>query len=116
MNFLTKFPIFPGFLFCLGLYVAILPMGSTRSSLFDFFTPESKPETDIIDLEGFSHIPVLRGGRVKPMDSVARNTLLVLRNKRTALDESGTKIPAIEWFANVSVSYTHLTLPTIFRV
>ena len=101
MKFLTKFPIFPSFLFCLGLYVAILPMGSTRSSLFDFFTPESKPETETIDLEGFSHIPVLRGGRVKPMDSVARNTLLVLRNKRTALNENGTKIPAIEWFANV---------------
>ena len=92
MNFLTKFPILPGFLFCLGLYVAVLPMGSTRSSLFDFFTPESKPETETIDLEGFSHIPVLRGGRVKPLDSVARNTLLVLRNKRTALDESGTKM------------------------
>ena len=101
MKLLTKFPLLPGFLFCLGLYVAILPMGSTRSSLFDFFTPESKSETKIIDLEGFSHIPVLRGGRVKPMDSVARNTLLVLRNKRTALDESGNKIPAIEWFAKV---------------
>jgi ABC-type transport system involved in cytochrome c biogenesis permease subunit len=37
------------------------------------------------DLESFSKIPVLRGGRVKPLDSVARNILLVLRNKRSAL-------------------------------
>ena len=37
------------------------------------------------DLDTFSKIPVLRGGRVKPLDSVARNILLVLRNKRTAL-------------------------------
>ena len=75
-------------------------MGSTRSSLFDFFTPESKLKLKL-SIWKVSHIPVLRGGRVKPMDSVARNTLLVLRNKRTALDESGNKIPAIEWFAKV---------------
>ena len=35
------------------------------------------------------------------MDSVARNTLLVLRNKRTALDENDTKVPAIKWLANL---------------
>ena len=38
-----------------------------------------------LTLDSFSKIPVLRGGRVKPLDSVARNILLVLRNKRTAL-------------------------------
>ena len=41
------------------------------------------------------------GGRVKPIDSVARNTLLVLRNKRTALDSNGTKVPAIKWLADL---------------
>jgi ABC-type transport system involved in cytochrome c biogenesis permease subunit len=40
---------------------------------------------ETFDLESFSKIPVLRGGRVKPLDSVARNILLVLRNKRSAL-------------------------------
>ena len=34
---------------------------------------------------------MLRGGRVKPIDSVARNTLLVLRNKRTALTVTAIK-------------------------
>ena len=48
-----------------------------------------------------SRIPVLRGGRVKPIDSVARITLLVLRSKRTALDENGNKVPAIQWLAEV---------------
>ena len=43
----------------------------------------------------------MRGGRVKPIDSVARNTLLVLRNKRTALDSNGTKVPAIKWLADL---------------
>ena len=39
--------------------------------------------------------------RSEHIDSVARNTLLVLRNKRTALDENGSKVPAINWFAEV---------------
>ena len=30
-----------------------------------------------------------------------RNTLLVLRSKRTALDENGNKVPAIQWLAEV---------------
>ena len=35
---------------------------------------------------------------------MARNTLLVLRNKRTALDEKDTKVPAVEWLAGVLFS------------
>ena len=44
---------------------------------------------------------MLRGGRVKPIDSVARNTLLVLRNKRTAIDSNGTDVPAVKWLADL---------------
>ena len=93
--------LFEGPYFLIGLYLSILPFGSTKSSVFNFFKSDHIPNPDSIDLESFSEIPVLRGGRVKPLDSVARNTLLVLRNKRTALDENGSKIPAIEWLANV---------------
>ena len=85
----------------LGVYFAFLPNRFATSSILDFAKGEPTPPTDSFDLEGFSRIPVLRGGRVKPIDSVARNALLVLRNKRTALDEAGNKIPAINWFADV---------------
>ena len=84
-----------------GVYFVFLPNKYTKASLVDFFKPEQKVDEQIIDLEAFSRIPVLRGGRVKPMDSVARNTLLVLRNKRTALDENDSKVPAIQWLADV---------------
>ena len=88
-------------LLLLGVYFAFLPNRFATSSILDFAMGEPAPPTDSYDLEGFSRIPVLRGGRVKPIDSVARNSLLVLRNKRTALDEAGNKIPAINWFAEV---------------
>lgn len=68
-----------------GVYFAFLPNRFASSSIIDFVKGEPQVLPDTFDLEGFSRIPVLRGGRVKPIDSVARNTLLVLRNKRTAL-------------------------------
>ena len=88
-------------LIILGVYFSFLPNRFATTSIIDFVKGEPTPPTEAFDLEGFSRIPVLRGGRVKPIDSVARNTLLVLRNKRTALDENGSKVPAINWFAEV---------------
>ena len=88
-------------LIILGIYFSFLPNRFATSSIIDFAKGEPEAPTESFDLEGFSRIPVLRGGRVKPIDSVARNTLLVLRNKRTALDEQGNKVPAINWFAEL---------------
>ena len=90
-----------GVLILLGVYFSFLPNRFATSSIIDFVKGEPEAPTESFDLEGFSRIPVLRGGRVKPIDSVARNTLLVLRNKRTALDGDGNKVPAINWFAEV---------------
>ena len=81
-----------------GLYFVFFPNKYTSASFFDFFKGEPIGTDESINLDAFSRIPVLRGGRVKPIDSVARNTLLVLRNKRTALDSNGTKVPAIKWW------------------
>jgi ABC-type transport system involved in cytochrome c biogenesis permease subunit len=84
-----------------GVVMVFFPIGGNRSSVFDFFSSPSQQSAEVLDMDGFSRIPVLRGGRVKPLDSVARNALLVLRNKRTALDQNDQKVPAIEWLAKV---------------
>ena len=84
-----------------GIYFVFFPNKYTPLSIFDFFRGETFSDQEIINLDAFSRIPVLRGGRVKPIDSVARNTLLVLRNKRTALDENGSDVPAVKWLAEV---------------
>lgn len=84
-----------------GIHFLFLPNNYTTLSILDFFGSEPALEEEVLDLDGFSRIPVLRGGRVKPMDSVARNVLLVLRNKRSALDENGSEVPAIKWLAEV---------------
>lgn len=92
------------FLTIFGTWVCFFPNSFGTASLFDFVKDPPPAPDESFDLDGFSRIPVLRGGRVKPIDSVARNTLLVLRNKRTALDEDEEKVPAIEWFVRVLFS------------
>ena len=34
------------------------------------------------DVSGFSNLPILEGGRVKPLDSLARNSLLVIHSRQ----------------------------------
>jgi len=49
-----------------------------------------------MDIESFARIPVLEGGRVKPLDSVARNTLLMIRSQQS-FRFNGRSISADEW-------------------
>ncbi|HEY6101109.1 MAG TPA: cytochrome c biogenesis protein CcsA [Anaeromyxobacter sp.] len=52
------------------------------------------------DVEAFARLPVLEGGRVKPIDSVARNTLLVIRGTQS-FQSDGRTIGAREWLLDV---------------
>ena len=97
----TRLRILSWSLVLCGLYFVFFPNKYTSSSFFDFFKGEPIGLEKSINLDAFSRIPVLRGGRVKPIDSVARNTFLVLRNKRTAIDSNGTDVPAVKWLADL---------------
>jgi hypothetical protein len=46
------------------------------------FRPPKSASEDV-DLAKFGKIPVLVGGRVKPLDTVARNSLLIIHGKQT---------------------------------
>ncbi len=48
------------------------------------------------DVDAFGRLPVLEGGRVKPLDSVARNALLMIRGKQ-GLRHEGRTLGADEW-------------------
>jgi ABC-type transport system involved in cytochrome c biogenesis permease subunit len=55
------------------------------------------------DIRGFSSLPVLNGGRLKPLDTVARTSLLILRGKQTIRSEGEGKINAIEWLMDATM-------------
>ncbi len=67
-----------------GTLVALVPPGMTRG----------------FDVDGFGRVPVLEGGRVKPIDSVARNSLLMIRGQQS-FHHGGYAISADEWLLDL---------------
>ncbi len=51
-------------------------------------------------MQKFGRLPVLLNGRIKPLDTVARNSLLITHGKQTLALEQGELTP-IEWLAEV---------------
>jgi ABC-type transport system involved in cytochrome c biogenesis permease subunit len=62
--------------------------------------PPTATSSDV-DLAGFGKIPVLVGGRVKPLDTVARNALLIIHGKQTVLLANGKEIGGMQWLTDV---------------
>jgi ABC-type transport system involved in cytochrome c biogenesis permease subunit len=60
-----------------------------------------KTATNDFDFSGFGRIPVLVGGRVKPLDTVARNSLVILHGKQELHLESGRRLSAMQWLTDV---------------
>ena len=57
---------------------------------------KSGPDTDF-DLAGFGDLPVLADGRIKPLDTVGRTTLLILQERQTVYLEDGSKLSTNQW-------------------
>jgi ABC-type transport system involved in cytochrome c biogenesis permease subunit len=55
------------------------------------------------DIASFSELPVQVGGRIKPLDSVARNTLLVLAGRQKVVTTTGKTLTPIEWFMDLTM-------------
>jgi len=59
------------------------------------------PASRGMDLIGFSELPVEFEGRVKPLETVARNALRSLSNTESFKDRAKQRHPAIRWFLDV---------------
>jgi ABC-type transport system involved in cytochrome c biogenesis permease subunit len=67
------------------------------------------------DTDAFGRLPVLEGGRVKPLDSVARNSLLVLRGAQEFRHE-GRRVGPDEWLLDVMFRSDVADLQPIFQI
>jgi hypothetical protein len=65
----------------------------------DLRGPSSPP--DQLQIHEYGRIPVVEGGRVKPMDSVARNHLRIMAERETFLTPEEGEKSAIEWLLDV---------------
>jgi ABC-type transport system involved in cytochrome c biogenesis permease subunit len=60
-----------------------------------------KAANDDFDPSRLGEVPVLVGGRVKPLDTVARNSLLIIHGKQELRLEGGKRLSAMQWLTDV---------------
>ena len=77
------------------LVVLLLGVAFVASTLFPH-----KAKSDF-DLDGFGRLPVLVNGRIKPLDTVARSTLLTIQGRQRAVTPEGKSLSPAEWLLNV---------------
>jgi ABC-type transport system involved in cytochrome c biogenesis permease subunit len=77
---------------CLVLSVALAWLG--------FSWRNSPPDPSNYDLNSFGQLPVMAGGRVKPLDTVARTSLLIIHGRETLSLTTKGRVPAIHWLAD----------------
>jgi ABC-type transport system involved in cytochrome c biogenesis permease subunit len=71
-------------------------------------------------VQEFGRLPVVYQGRIKPYDTLARNSLLIISEKQSfytrEADGSMTAHPAIEWLLDVMASAPAATQHKVFRI
>src|SRR4051812_15857911 len=80
------------FLPLLILALGLLYLGST-------LLPQR--EKSEFDLAGFSRLPVLLNGRLKPLDTVARSSLLLFQGRQSVTTPAGVSLSTTEWLLDV---------------
>ncbi len=78
--------------FLAGLLVLLYVASTLRA-------PANRTE---FDTEGFGRLPVLLSGRLKPLDTVARTSLLLLQNRQRVKNPAGEALPPHQWLLDVA--------------
>ena len=73
-------------------------------------------EGNAYDLAAFAELPVQVGGRIKPLDSVARNALLVLSSRQKVETIDGRILSPIEWFADLTMRPELADTHPVFKI
>ncbi|HYV36176.1 MAG TPA: cytochrome c biogenesis protein CcsA [Gemmataceae bacterium] len=68
--------------------------------LIGVMMPPSDPPGKM-QLHEAAKLPVVEGGRVMPLDTVARNSLMLISGKQSFVDDKGRSQPAIKWLFDV---------------
>jgi ABC-type transport system involved in cytochrome c biogenesis permease subunit len=78
-------------------------------------TPLAAPPA-AMQLQEFAALPVQDGGRIKPFDSMARTTLMLISGKQEYKDENGHTQPAIKWVLDVLTRNASADRSKVFRI
>ncbi|MGE0605998.1 MAG: cytochrome c biogenesis protein CcsA [Pirellulales bacterium] len=76
----------------------------------------ARPQPNEMNLYAFGQLPLVYEGRVKPFDTLARNTLLVLSDRQSYRDENNKSQPAIKWLLDVIADPVAAKDHKVFRI
>ena len=68
------------------------------------------------ELGRLGRLPVQEGGRIKPIDTIARTNLMMIADKQTYRDADGGRHEAIEWFAELILNPQQAAQRPVFRI
>jgi len=71
---------------------------------------------DVEGLANFSRLPVLEGGRIKPLDTVARTSLIILHGRQTLSLPEGGVLPPNRWLAEALFNAPLADSRTLFAI
>lgn len=100
-----------GFAKWLPLAITLLAAAYIGSKARPFTSP-----TGEMDIAAFAKLPLADEGRVKPFDTLARNSLLILSGKQEYRDKNGNKQPAIRWLLDVISGSSVMREARVFRI
>jgi len=75
-----------------------------------------EPPEEKIDLVALGRLPVAYQGRVKPLDTLARNTLRIVSDRETFRDAEGNRQPAIRWLMDMVADIGTGRKHRVFRI
>lgn len=93
-----------------------LPWIVTGAALLWLVAMLPQPADKGFAVSAFGKLPVLLNGRVQPIDSVARNALLQIRNKQSVYVEGMGSLSASEWVAEAMMKPEVADERKVFRI
>ncbi|RPI84528.1 MAG: hypothetical protein EHM42_07440, partial [Planctomycetaceae bacterium] len=76
----------------------------------------TKDDGKLFNYEAAGRIPVAYEGRVKPLDTLARNTLQIISNKDRVPDRGDETLPAIRWILDLMAGREESDSHRVFRI
>ncbi|MEO6995716.1 MAG: cytochrome c biogenesis protein CcsA [Lacunisphaera sp.] len=80
---------------------------------FSLFPPRVKSD---FDLATFGRLPTLVNGRTKPLDTVARTTLLVLQGRQSVAAADGHALSPVEWLLDMLYQPARANTYPVFEI
>ena len=84
-------------------YIPLAVIGMALCSLAYALLPVEEP-ANTMQVHEFGKAFVQDNGRIKPWDTLARVSLLIISSRQSFYDEKGNEHPAIEWLLDVATS------------